>query len=112
MIVLTLAVKLKHHRLKPGGVPRLILLSLAVKLKHDRLKPGGVPRLIVLSLALKLKHHRLKSVVSGMRFHSEQHYLGRHIKTHRNNACPDPSRHEEVMPILYNVTANVTLTIV
>ena len=35
--------KLKHHRLKPGGVQgALVRVCVAMKLKHHRLKPGGV----------------------------------------------------------------------
>jgi len=41
---LFVAVKLKDHRLKPGGVPEgLAAFLVAVKLKDHRLKPGGVP---------------------------------------------------------------------
>ena len=40
--MLSVAVKLKYHRLKPGGVRCRRLLSVAVKLKYHRLKPGGV----------------------------------------------------------------------
>jgi len=58
-------VKLKHHRLKPGGVsgPESCL-GVAVKLKYHRLKPGGVsgPE-SCLGVAVKLKDHRLKPVV-------------------------------------------------
>jgi len=54
-------VKLKHHRLKPGGVQALGCSFLALKLKHHRLKPGGVQAVWgARLLALKLKHHRLK----------------------------------------------------
>ena len=38
----SLAVKLKYHRLKPGGVAFLKGWCLAVKLKYHRLKPDGV----------------------------------------------------------------------
>jgi hypothetical protein len=34
--------KLKHHRLKPGGVHEVPLVGVARKLKYHRLKPGGV----------------------------------------------------------------------
>jgi len=34
--------KLKYHRLKPGGVSPLVALCLVTKLKYYRLKPGGV----------------------------------------------------------------------
>jgi hypothetical protein len=57
------AVKLKNHRLKPGGVLVMVLpQAVAVKLKNHRLKPGGV-LVMALSkaLALKLKYHRLKA---------------------------------------------------
>jgi len=37
------ALKLKYHRLKAGGVQELVRrLSVALKLKYHRLKPGGV----------------------------------------------------------------------
>jgi len=37
------ALKLKYHRLKPGGVDNNAgAVSIAVKLKYHRLKPGGV----------------------------------------------------------------------
>jgi len=38
--------KLKYHRLKPGGVPALGQEYLVMKLKYHRLKPGGVPQLL------------------------------------------------------------------
>ena len=34
--------KLKYHRLKPGGVWDLVVSSVARKLKYHRLKLGGV----------------------------------------------------------------------
>jgi hypothetical protein len=34
--------KLKHHRLKPGGVPTVFPSFVVVKLKYHRLKQGGV----------------------------------------------------------------------
>jgi hypothetical protein len=37
-----LAVKLKYHRLKPGGVSGQYDRFVVVKLKYHRLKPGGV----------------------------------------------------------------------
>ena len=54
--------EVKHHRLKPGGVQeRSWGLFVAVKLKHHRLKPGGVREVLAaLFVAVKLKHHRLK----------------------------------------------------
>src|SRR5215470_53711 len=42
VVLCSLAVKLKYHRLKPGGVDVRGLRSVAVKLKYHRLKPGGV----------------------------------------------------------------------
>jgi hypothetical protein len=58
------ALKLKLHRLKPGGVSQNPVAVLALKLKLHRLKPGGVSQNPVAVLALKLKLHRLKPVVS------------------------------------------------
>jgi len=59
---LFVAVKLKDHRLKPGGVPEVLAaLFVARKLKDHRLKPGGVPEVLAaLFVARKLKDHRLK----------------------------------------------------
>jgi hypothetical protein len=37
-----IALKLKDHRLKPGGVSRTGGAGVALKLKDHRLKPGGV----------------------------------------------------------------------
>jgi len=72
--------KLKYHRLKPGGVQRELLVAVVMKLKYHRLKPGGVqrellcgcsyeievppakawcPEDVALSVLLKLKYHRL-----------------------------------------------------
>ena len=43
--LLFLVLKLKYHRLKPGGVRRMRgRLLVAEKLKNHRLKPGGVPK--------------------------------------------------------------------
>jgi len=40
---LFVALKLKDHRLKPGGVQKLVRrLFVALKLKYHRLKPSGV----------------------------------------------------------------------
>jgi len=40
--------KLKYHRLKPGGVPAGRGVVVVVKLKYHRLKPGGVPLVVAL----------------------------------------------------------------
>ena len=40
------------------------MLFVAMKLKYHRLKPGGVQRQWMLFVAMKLKYHRLKPVVS------------------------------------------------
>jgi len=55
-----IALKLKNHRLKPGGVFRTCGVAVALKLKNHRLKPGGVSRTSGVAVALKLKNHRLK----------------------------------------------------
>jgi hypothetical protein len=34
--------KLKYHRLKPGGVPTFFPIFVVMKFKDHRLKPGGV----------------------------------------------------------------------
>jgi|GEM_PF-1290116 len=52
--------KLKYHRLKPGGVLCEKQFELAMKLKNHRLKPGGVLCEKQFELAMKLKNHRLK----------------------------------------------------
>ena len=39
---LSVAQKLKYHRLKPGGVPTFFPIFVVVKFKDHRLKPGGV----------------------------------------------------------------------
>jgi hypothetical protein len=43
LLSLVVVVKLKDHRLKPGGVSVFVGLVVVVKLKNHRLKPGGVP---------------------------------------------------------------------
>ena len=55
-----LAMKLKYHRLKPGGVPTVFPIFVVVKLKYHRLKPGGVPTFFPIFVVVKLKYQRLK----------------------------------------------------
>ena len=59
-LVKPIAVKLKYHRLKPGGVVVRQRPFVAVKLKYHRLKPGGVVVRQRPFVAVKLKDHRLK----------------------------------------------------
>ena len=43
VVVHVLAMKLKYHRLKPGGIRlKVVVPDVAGKLKHHRLKRGGV----------------------------------------------------------------------
>src|SRR6185295_4980392 len=53
------AMKLKYHRLKPGGVPTVFPSFVVLKLKYHRLKPGGVPTVFPSFVVVKLKYHRL-----------------------------------------------------
>jgi hypothetical protein len=59
-LVNPVAVKLKYHRLKPGGVVVRQDPFVVVKLKYHRLKPGGVVARQDPLVVVKLKYHRLK----------------------------------------------------
>jgi hypothetical protein len=52
--------KLKYHRLRPGGVQKELLVDVVMKLKYHRLKPGGVQKELLVDVVMKLKYHRLK----------------------------------------------------
>ena len=47
-------VKLKYHRLKPGGVPTVFPDFVVLKFKHHRLKPGS------------LSHDKLKHIAHSI----------------------------------------------